>query len=183
MAQGRATPPETRARIIQMLQSGGSVGETARALGVGKSTVSLIGRQAGVVLARTMNQRITRAAADFNAARRLEALNEFAEAVRDRVKAGGLSAKELRDVGVALGIVVQRSREERGEDRGPAAPIAQLVIYIPDNGRQYASTPSAPAHDRDGVYLPLPVPSERRHTSPLPTDHEAPEVIDRDRAR
>ena len=75
-------------------------------------------------------------AADFNRAARLGALNRLADRIVQLLEEDDdLSAKEIRDLAVSLGIAVQRSAEERGETRPEPQTVNNTVVVIRDTSQ------------------------------------------------
>ncbi len=135
----RTIDDQTRARVLSLVREGKGRNETAKLAQVSTGTVTNIMRAAGVDVPaadRARTERMTRAARDLDRARRLELLGQLADAVWERLEAGKLSPRELRDIAVASGILVQRSREERGEAvERHEHRHAVVHLFLPDDGR------------------------------------------------
>jgi hypothetical protein len=107
-----------RQRIGELLDAGESFNSIGRALGLHHYQVSRIAtelgyRTASVVLARA--ERRARAASDFNSTRRLEAVNLLADRIIEGLERDDLSGKDIRDLGVSLGIAIDKRRLEDGQ--------------------------------------------------------------------
>ena len=134
--RGIRHPPETRQRVVALLRDGHSVNETARQTGVSPSSVSSIGREGGVRLTHTRAERMREAARDFDHIARLEAINTLAARIRELVEeSDDLTARELRDASVALGVAIDKARLERGEEKVVPQYQSNVVVVVGDNGR------------------------------------------------
>lgn len=122
--------------ILGRLQAGESVSATARRVGRGKATVSRLARAYGFPLERARTERLARAAREFDHITRLEAVNLLAGRIVALLEEDDdLSAKDLRDAAVALGVSIDKARLERNESTQNVAHNVAVHVYLPDNGR------------------------------------------------
>lgn len=124
---------DERGGIIRLLQGGLSVHATARQVGRGKATVSRVAAEAGLSLERSAPKKATAARRELSRRGRLELLEALAAAVWERLEAGELDPRGLRDTAVAAGITVQRAREE--EDKAQPQGGVNVFVYVPSNQR------------------------------------------------
>ena len=143
--------PDERQRIIGLLESGMSVGETARQTGRSKGIVSLLGKRAGVDLDRSRGRKLARAAREFDRVERLSLINETAARLREVLSAGGLSPRELQAASVTLGILIDKRRLETGEATS-RTETATVHIYVPASPR--LSRPASQVMDVAPARLP-----------------------------
>ncbi|MCL6640251.1 MAG: helix-turn-helix domain-containing protein [Candidatus Rokubacteria bacterium] len=100
--------------IAERLQAGEPVRSVARSLGVHSSTVSRAARKLGVDVQRCATERATAAKMEFDAARRLEMINAFADKAAEMLPTVRRPI-ELQHLTTALAILIDKRRLEEGE--------------------------------------------------------------------
>ncbi len=133
MTQRSPLTPEERAKIVSLLKEGGlSQGAIARLVGRAQSTISSVAAQEGLSAPR--HKRPVQA----NHARRVYAreqrrhlLDKFLSMAEAMIDAGGMSAREVRELGQGIGTAIEKRRLEDDE----AGSITETRSGHPQHGK------------------------------------------------
>ncbi len=117
MTQRSPLTPEERAKIVSLLREGGlSQGAIARMVGRAQSTISSVAAKDGLSAPRH------RTPIQANHARRLyareqrrELLDKFLSLAEAMIDAGGMSPREVRELGQGIGAALEKRRLEDDE--------------------------------------------------------------------
>ncbi len=145
--------PDERQRIIGLLESGMSVGETARQTGRSKAVVSVLGKRAGItVREQSQTEKARQAAQEYHRERRLALLDRAFQKAEELLPTI-TTARELRDWAIADGVFTDKRRLETGEATSRHEQ-AVVHIYVPQSPR--LSRPASQVVDVAPAALPEP---------------------------
>jgi transposase-like protein len=133
MTQRSPLTPEEREKIVSLLREGGlSQGAIARLVGRAQSTVSSVAAQEGLSAPRH------RTPVQANHARRVYAreqrrqlLDKFLSLTEAMIDAGGMSPREVRELGQGIGTAIEKRRLEDDE----AGSITETRSRHPQHGK------------------------------------------------
>jgi len=103
-----------RLSILASLRQGTSVGQTAQAHGIAKSSVSRIARQEGLALERSRTKKASAAAAQYGLERRLALSNKLFATIEGFLD-GDLAPQDLQTLVMAFAVTTDKRRLEEGE--------------------------------------------------------------------
>ena len=127
--------PDERQRIIGLLESGMSVGETARQTGRSKAVVSVLGKRAGItVREQSQTEKARQAAQEYHRDRRLALLDQAFQKAEELLPTI-TTARELRDWAVGNAVLTDKRRLETGEVTSRTETTGAVVIYVPQSPR------------------------------------------------
>jgi transposase-like protein len=117
MTQRSPLTPEERAKIVTLLKEGGrSQGAIARLLGRAQSTVSSVAAQEGLSAPRQRTPiQANHARRVYAREQRRELLDKFLSLAEAMLDAGGMSPREVRELGQGIGAALEKRRLEDDE--------------------------------------------------------------------
>ena len=133
MTQRSPLTPEERARIVSLLKEGGlSQGAIARLVGRAQSTVSSVAAQEGLSAPRHRTLILANHARRVYAGeQRRDLLDKFLSLAEAMIDAGGMSPREVRELGQGIGTAIEKRRLEDDE----AGSITETRSGHPHHGR------------------------------------------------
>jgi transposase-like protein len=117
MTQRTPLTPEERAKIVSLLKEGGlSQGAIARLVGRAQSTVSSVAAQEGLSAPRHRTPvQANHARRVYAREQRRELLDKFLSLAEAMIDAGGMSPREVRELGQGIGTAIEKRRLEDDE--------------------------------------------------------------------
>src|SRR5215204_161289 len=117
MTQRSPLTPEERAKIVSLLEEGGlSQGAIARLVGRAQSTVSSVAAQEGLSAPRHKTPvQANHARRVYAREQRRHLLDKFLLLAEAMIDAGGMSPKEVRELGQGIGTAIEKRRLEDDE--------------------------------------------------------------------
>jgi IS30 family transposase len=133
MTQRSPLTPEERAKIISLLKEGGlSQGAIARLVGRAQSTISAVAAQEGLSAPRHRTPvQANHARRVYAREQRRELLDKFLSLTEAMIDAGGMSPREVRELGQGIGTAIEKRRLEDDE----AGSITETRSEHPHHGR------------------------------------------------
>ena len=124
--------PEERAKIVSLLKEGGlSQGAIARLVGRAQSTVSSVAAQEGLSAPRHRTPvQANHARRVYAREQRRELLDKFLSLAEAMIDAGGMSPREVRELGQGIGTALEKRRLEDDE----AGSITETRSGHPQHG-------------------------------------------------
>ena len=117
MTQRSPLTPEERAKIVSLLKEGGlSQGAIARLVGRAQSTISSVAAREGLSAPRHRTPiQANHARRVYAREQRRELLDKFLSLAEAMIDAGGMSAREVRELGQGIGTALEKRRLEDDE--------------------------------------------------------------------
>jgi transposase-like protein len=133
MTQRMPLAPEERAKIVSLLKEGGlSQGAIARLVGRAQSTVSSVAAQEGLSAPRHRTPvQANHARRVYAREQRRELLDKFLSLAEAMIDEGGMSPREIRELGQGIGTAIEKRRLEDDE----AGSITETRSGHPHHGR------------------------------------------------
>jgi transposase-like protein len=133
MTQRSPLTPEERAKIVSLLKDGGlSQGAIARLVGRAQSTISAVAAQEGLSAPRHRTPvQANHARRVYAREQRRELLDKFLSLTEAMIDAGGMSPREVRELGQGIGTAIEKRRLEDDE----AGSITETRSGHPQHGK------------------------------------------------
>ncbi len=115
-AKTSTVQPDEREKIISALRDGKSQNAVAKTFGRGVATVSRIAQEVG--LEYSAPKRANEARHEYALAERIELGNKLFRRVAEKTDDPELTSRDLKDLAVAFGVLIDKRRLEDGQSTG-----------------------------------------------------------------